>query len=218
MSVVSPDLLAQYNAVHEETLTRLLSLVNDPSWKQFDVKPDITIYTRADPNSSYNMAKGVVSIPVPVEVVYNKLKTVPKIDPSMPADVRDGTKEKYQFAEIPGDEHDSCFMYVGLESPSAMVTAREFLMYRRHYFVENKHIFLHVSVENDELKAPAKGYVRGKMIMQGYVIEEESGNTRLTFIAHADPAGWIPAMVYNSSVSNQCMIAKKVRDQILASK
>ena len=221
MAGVAPELLAQYNAEHEQKLNELVNLVDSPEWVLHEDKPEISIFYRNDPNSSYCQAKGVVKIPVTLETVFNKLKTIQKIDPSMPAEKRDGIHERYSFNEIEGDEHLSCFLYVGLESPKFMVAPREFLMYRRHYFVEGKHIFLHMSIENDSIKQPVNGFVRAKMLLQGYVAEvdsEDPSTTKLSFIAHADPCGCVPAIVYNQTVTNQCYIAKKIRDQILAEK
>jgi hypothetical protein len=93
------------------------------------------------------------------------------------------------------------------------------LLYRRKYPYNGGFLYLHVSIDNEELKPLDKNYVRGKMFFEADVAFPDPANPgaiRLVFMTHADPLGSIPAWVYNNVAMDQGYYAKQVLDQVLA--
>ena len=200
---------SQYVAAHEEALTKFLALQNDAGWKFQKEEDGVKFYNRSEPGSSYSQVKSETSIAASQDAVCAILDKVEVVEPSHPAD---GFKERNTFGDL-NDENKTCFVYVCVDSGSRLVTARDFIMLRRKYVKDGKTIYLHVSVP-DEVKPVNKSYVRGQMKLQGYIVEadpENAGKTKLTFMVHTDPAGSIPAMVYNAAVLKQGLVVKKIR-------
>ena len=203
---------------HEKSVNEVLDLIKNAKWKLSKEEPEIKFYTSSYPGSSFSMVKSIVSIPNKHDKVVEIIDRVDKIDETTPADKRDGTKERFLIGE--GDkEHKTTFMYLSLESGSRLVTDREFFMLRRHYVIDGKDIWHHVSVDGEDIVPTNKKNVRGKITFQTYVLEkdpEHEGNDILTFIVHADPCGSVPAMIYNAVAVNEGYSAKKIRDEALA--
>ena len=202
---------SQYVAQHEEALQRFLALENDKDWKFNKEEDGVKFYFRSEAGSSYTQVKSVTDVAAPVEAVTAILDTIKTVEPSKP---EDGFKERREFGQL-NDENKTSFLYVVVQSGSRLVTDRDFIMLRRKYVKDGKTIYLHVSVP-DEVQAVNKSYVRGQMKLQGYIVEADpanAGHCKLTFMVHTDPAGSIPAMVYNAVVGKQGLVVKKIRDQ-----
>ena len=214
----SPEELEQYHKLYEERLATVEALLDDPEWKEDKKEENITFYTRYDPSSSFAQIKSVVPIPLPIEKVSDFLKVVKVVDDKTPKDQREGCIQRRIQAEIPAEQAEGgAFYYIQLESPSFVVSSRDFLMYRRVTIKGNRHILLQVSVVNDKIMPPVNKVVRGNMFFQGLIAEKvDDNNTKLTFICHADPAGSIPATVYNMAAMKQGYAALRVRNGALA--
>lgn len=217
MATQEPTPTKEMIEAHEKTLHEVLDLVDKAQWKLSKEEPEIKFYTSSYPGSSFSMVKSIVSIPNKHDKLIEILSKVETYDQNTPAEKRDGAKERYLLGQ--GDaEHQTKFMYISLESGSRFVTDREFFMLRRHYNVDGKDIWLHCSVDGDNIVPPNKKNVRGKITFQTYILEkdpEHEGCDRLTFIVHADPCGSVPALIYNTVAVNQGYSAKKIRDEAL---
>ena len=216
MSVPAPT--AEELAAHEKNAHDTLDLVENGQWKLSKEQPDIKFYTGTYPGSSFSMVKAVVSIPADHEKIVNILNTVNKIDDKTPDSQRDGANEQYLFGEQNDEAHTS-YLYISLMSGSRLVSDRDFVMLRKYYKFGDKELWHHASFDKgDELVPPNKKNVRGKITFQTYILEkdpEHEGAWRLTFVVHADPAGSIPAMIYNTVAVSQGESAKKIRDDAL---
>lgn len=217
-SGVTPEQLAEYGKQSEELLPKFLTLSTSSEWKESKKEEDITFYTRTDPSSSYHQVKSVVTIPASLETVLGILKPIEVVDSKTPKEKRHGLNERKTLYGPTDDQYQSTIFTIEIESPAPLVSARDFLLFRRHYEKDGKHIFLHNSIVNDTLFPEKKGVVRGVMEFQGFIAEpdpDHSGNVRLTFLVHADPKGKIPATVYNLVVTNQGYAAKGIRKKAI---
>lgn len=218
---VTPELLSQYNVHHEAQFQSFLNVIKATNWTLSKEEPTIQFYSGNYPNSSFSMIKSIVTIPLPVEEVFNFLLLVPTIDDKTPDADRDGCRERRLFGEIPNDEHHSGFLYVWVMSGSRFVSDRDFSLYRRAYDHEDMKILFSTSIENLDIMPEKKGNVRGKMNLQAFICQKDPNNsnqTQLTFVVHADPMGSIPSMIYNSVAVSQGYSAKKVRDNLMKPK
>lgn len=205
---VDPNTIIRYNAEHAKVLERVLSIIDSSDWKKIKEDNGVTFLNRYESDSPYAMLKSSTLIPASMEAVMEKLSVVEHVKD------KDGFKLRETFGEV-GGEHLSTFMYVAVESGSRLVSNRDFVMYRRHYKRGNKEIFLHVSVDNNDLKPEDKAFVRGFMNFQGYIAEPTNGGILLTFFVHTDPKGSIPAVVYNAACTKQGYAVQKIANAVL---
>lgn len=212
---LSPEEVAKHEAAINECLERVKALLDSPDWKKDKEEKDVVFFTRKVQGSSFNMIKSISMIPVPMEKVLDELSEVRNLEPDMPASERDDTHQQHLFVAEPNRFNDG-YMYLALESPSRLVSPRDFLMYRKHFEVDGKHFFPQVSIVNDAIRGPVKGFVRGNIITQCFVAEQAGDQVKLTFIVHADPAGSIPGWVYNQVATGQGYAVKKIRDKLIA--
>ena len=212
---ISAEDVAKYEAAITECLERCKALLDAGDWKKDKEEKDVVFFTRKVEGSSFNMVKSISMIPKPMEMVVDNLSEVRNIEPNMPAKERDGTHQQWLFVHEPNKFNDG-YMYLALETPSMLVSPRDFLMYRKHFEEGGKHYFPQVSIENDAIRGPVKGFVRGKILTQCFVAEQDGDQVKLTFIVHADPAGSIPAWIYNKVATDQGYAVKKIRDELMA--
>ncbi|OHS96024.1 hypothetical protein TRFO_10200 [Tritrichomonas foetus] len=107
---------------------------------------------------------------------------------------------------------------MALESGSKLVSPRDFVMFRKHYEQNGTHYFTQCSVPNETIRPEVKKFVRGKIIVQAFIVDKDPNNAdsvRVRFVVHADPRGSIPAMIYNTVASNQGYAVKKLKDSLL---
>lgn len=215
---IAPELKTQYEAAADAVLEKTIGLLDDPSWKESKKEPTITFYTRSEAGSSFSMVKSQSSIPVSIDKVIEQLDMLDDITPDMDAKKRDGVVRRTAHLLDASDPHRQGILYLALESGSRFVTNRDFLMYRKYYEKEGKHFFVHVSVEHPELHQPTKEFVRARILLQVFIADQDPDNanaTRLRFVVHADPAGSVPAMVYNMTAVNQGYSVKKIYDELV---
>jgi hypothetical protein len=200
-------------------LENVTQLAAAPDWTKTKQDGDVAFFTRSVPGSSFTMIKSQIGIPVPFEAVVKRLCIVPTVTPDMPAAARDGALRRVPLVLEPNEWNEG-FIYLALESGSRLVSNRDFLLYRKHFERDGVHYFLQGSVENDAIAPVYRDFVRGKILTQGFVLDKDpaSGEPRLTFIAHADPGGSIPAMVYNAVSQKQGYLVKKLKTDLLAGK
>ena len=201
---------SDYIKFHEEALEKFLALQNDKDWKFNKEEDGVKFYYRSEPGSSFSQVKSETSVAAPEEAITKILDEIKLVEPKNP---QDGFKERRTFGEL-NDENKTAFLYVCVDSGSRFVTSRDFIMLRRKYVKDGKIIYLHVSVP-DSVQPVNPNYVRGQMKLQGYIVEpdtEKQGNFKLTFMVHTDPAGSVPAVVYNAVVGKQGLVVKKIRD------
>jgi hypothetical protein len=215
---VSPELIAQYKAASDAKLQHILSIIDDPSWKQDKVEPEITFYSRSEPPSSFSQLKSVVTIPAPIEAILAVLEPIEVVDESTPKKERHGfVARRAAFGPL-SDESHSSVMYICLESPGPMISGRDFLLSRFFYRVsDSRYAWVHTSIVNDALLPAVKGFVRGEMIFQAYVLDALPDGGKLTFVVHADPKGSVPAWAYNATLLGQGYAAKGIRKKAIAS-
>jgi hypothetical protein len=152
-----------------------------------------------------------VTIAKPPQEVLAYCKNVRPVTSSTPKDQREGCLERRIISTVDGDPNGASFYYIAVDSNSSVVSSRDFLMFTR-IFVEGPISYLvRTSIVNDAIAPPKKGLVRGNMFFQAFVVEPDPAGTKLTFVCHADPAGSVPAMIYNTAVNNQGLSALRVK-------
>ena len=213
--MATPEQVAEYEAKWQKAVDEVFQLYSGEGWKEESQKEkDMQVFLRYDPSSSFAQVKAVVTINAPLERVEEVLKTVKTVDANTPKDQRDGNLER-AFLGPCGDGSDAeGYFYIVVESPSRFVSAREFLLIQKLARRDGKIAMVRTSIVNDAIHPVQKGNVRGDMHFQGYVAETEGNHTKLTFIAHPDPCGSIPAMVYNTAVVHQGMNALRMKREI----
>jgi hypothetical protein len=210
--------VAEYEAAIQSVFENTLQLASASDWTTGKVDGDISFFSRSVPGSSFTMIKSEISIPLPFEVILKRLAILPLITPDMPAAQRDGALRRLLLVPEP-NEFNNGFLYLALESGSRFVSNRDFLLYRKHFEKDGTHYFILTSIVNDAIAPPYKDFVRGKILVQALVFDQNAaGEPRLRFIAHADPAGSIPAMVYNAVSQTQGYLIKKLKTELLAAK
>jgi hypothetical protein len=215
---ITPEVIAANNEINEKAVHYVESIVDAPDWSLSKKEPTITFYTRYDPSSKFAQLKSIVSIPAPLESVIAVLDQVNTVDANTPKKDRDGCQEKYLTTPVPDDPYGAVFLYIGLETPTRLVAPRDFLLYRRKYPFREGFIYMHTSVADESLKPVKSPYVRGKMTFEAdlaFPDPDAPDTVKMIFTTHADPAGSIPAWVYNAVVTDQGYFAKQVRDKVL---
>jgi hypothetical protein len=215
---VSASQIAEYDAAIQAVFENTVQLATGAGWTAGKVDGDISFFTRSVPGSSFTMIKSEISIPLPFEVVAKRCALLPAVTPDMPAAQRDGAIRRLLLVPEP-NEYNNGFLYLALDSGSRLVSNRDFLLYRKHFEKDGTHYFILTSIVNDAIAPPYKDFVRGKILVQALVLNvNEAGEPRLKFIAHADPAGSIPAMVYNAVSQGQGYLIKKLKTELLEGK
>ena len=217
---IPADVVERLNAQSEAALKRLDEIINDDKWQDSKkTTEEIQFFYRTMEDSPYGMIKSIVHIPAPMDACTAVLDPITTIDDNTPEAERRSITFRHVVSSNPDEETQPMIFYCACPSPNFMVSPREFYLYRRHYVQGTKHVYLHVTPEgecpgiDDSVR---KGYVRGKMNLQGFIAEPEEGGVVLTYFVYFDPCGSIPAMVYNMAVENQGYTAKGTKKRILA--
>jgi hypothetical protein len=188
--------------------------VDDPSWAKYKDEPGITLYTRYDAGSSYCQVKSVVHIDKPVQTVFDFIKANRPVDASTPEDKREGCAERRAFNPVEGDPNEAQFYYICVLSGKMLVSNRDFLMFQRTFVEGDKSYLVRTSIVNDALAPANPKAVRGTMHFQVFVVAPDGDGASLIFLCHADPAGSIPAAVYNLAVANQGYSALRAKNAL----
>lgn len=204
---VDPSKLAEFIQKNEEILEHALSIIDSDEWKLSKEEPDISFFLRNEKNSPIAQVKSVTTIEAPLSVVKEILLPVEKIN-------KGGPTERFVLYGPEADDYEAMIFYVTQDIPVPLVNKRDYLIFRRHYTRDGKDIYMHNSIECDEIKAPVPGFIRGNMIFQLFVSEVLDDNkVKFTFIAHCDPCGSIPPVAFNMAVVRQGYAAKGIKDR-----
>ncbi|CAI5445479.1 unnamed protein product [Caenorhabditis angaria] len=168
---------------------RSLCLQNE-GWIEVYNKKDTEVHVKNVPNSDYQMVKATAYFPdVSSSVVYDVLHDSayrPKWDKHM---------AKQESIGIINPNNDVC--YHGLTSYPP-VRARDFVMQRSWLETQNEKMICSHSVCHEDYP-PAKGYIRGTILLSGYLIRDkgEKGGCEVIYICHSDPKGKLPTWLVN---------------------
>ena len=211
--MATPEQISQYQQKWQNAVDTVFADIDAEGWKKEKTHKGVDIYLRHDKSSSFAQVKSIVTIDAPIGKVEENLKTVKPVDHSTPKHEGEGNLERRL---IPAGDGTDCmgFFYVVVESPSSLVSPREFLTFQRMIHKDNKIALVRTSIENDEIQKPQKGYVRGNMFFQAFVVEPEGDKSKLTFIVHADPCGKVPSAIYNSAATGQGMSALHIKEEV----
>ncbi|KAH0794035.1 PCTP-like protein [Histomonas meleagridis] len=212
---ITPERIAAAEPLANQCLEIASQVLNSSDWKESKTEDGVKYYTRSVPGSSFTMIKSSVVVPRPLDKMVQFCARFREVTSETPANLRGGAIER-RFWPFPGtNEHNEGFIYLALESGSMFVSNRDFVMIRKYYEKDGRHYYICVSIDDDKIRPPSKNLVRGKILCNATVIEAEGDGTRVSFIAHADPAGSIPAAIYNMASLKQGACVRAIRDDAL---
>lgn len=209
--------VAKYDALILAKFNEIKELLVATDWKPLKEDAGVKYFSRSVAGSKFSMIMSTVNIPKPMQAVFENFCSMACIEPDMPKSVRDDTHQRHMYVTEPNTCNDG-YLYLCLESPAPLVSGRDFMMYRKHFEEDGKHYFMQTSIDNDTIQPIVKGFVRGKILIQGFVLEPVGDEIKTSFIVHADPCGSMPAMVYNAVASGQGSVVKTARDELMAAK
>ncbi|EAX93428.1 hypothetical protein TVAG_104730 [Trichomonas vaginalis G3] len=193
----------QLTKVNDEILANL----NSPEWKfSKDEADGCKIYVRHVADSSYDMIKATISIPVSQRDALEAIKPCKEITPKTPKAENEGLLERKIFNYDEKDPSARAFIYCSTPSPFPLVAGRDFLLYRKVIEKDDKLCYTHTSVVCDKIMPQKKGFVRGLMKQQAFIFEKDPSNpehTLLSFILHTEIGGSIPTFAYNMAAVGQ---------------
>ncbi|OHS96393.1 hypothetical protein TRFO_37461 [Tritrichomonas foetus] len=214
--MASAEQIQQYEQKWAQAADTAFAVLDSSDWdKQKSKDKDCEIYLRHEKGSSFAQVKSVVTINAPISTVEENLKTTKVVDKNTPKEEREGNIERRIVSQVNDGADAAGFFYIAVESPSSLVSPREFLMYQKLTRRDGKIALIRTSIENDDIQKTAKGNVRGNMHFQAFIAESvNDSTTKLCFVCHADPCGKIPSMVYNSAATNQGYSALRLKRDI----
>jgi hypothetical protein len=101
--------------------------------------------------------------------------------------------------------------WVLLESPSSLVSCREFQMLRMYVFGNDNEAFvIGMSIEHDSL-GKSKNFVTSTVKITGWRVtkNKDDGYLDVVFVTQNDPGGWIPSALASKTMLEQCKIIQK---------
>jgi hypothetical protein len=117
---------------------------------------------------------------------------------------------------ILGDFPEGALVYSYMNPKTKIITPRDFLIFRRKYESDGRVVQLAASIEDDQLKPPVKGFIRGVMTFQASIFEKvDEGKTKVTFLGHFDPNDSISTFLLNTMAKRQGEMMKKVKQFIM---
>jgi len=194
---ITPEDLAKYEAASRKCLEDTKAMLDAPDWKEKKKDRGVVFCTRSVPGSRFNAVKSVTMVPRSMRAVVDNLSEMAELEPDMPADVRDGAHQRHMHVTAPNSFNDG-YVYIALETPTRIVSPRDFLLRRQHFEEGGTHYFTQISIVNDAIQAPVKGFVRGVMMLT-FVCEQVGDNVRTTFQVHAARAARCRARSTTSS-------------------
>ena len=205
MSSPSAEQLASYCAEHERKVAYIMDSLSQDNWTRQKTDGNLTVFSRSVDDSKFIQTKTVVKMDVPKDAMIDvmtygrvyTLETCPQ-GPIPPQEI-------FAICDTK-DDHETILYFMAMESPAFMVAPREFLLLRRTYSFGEKRVFAQMSIDNDQIKPKRKGFVRGTILGQAFVVEddtEHAGHSIMTVFSHVDPGGSVPAWAVNFSVKNQ---------------
>ena len=218
LKMASAEQIQEYNKLWDEAVSKAFDAYNGSGWSQQKSNdPAIEIFTRTVSGSGFAQVKSVATVAAPIDKVFEHLKTSKTIDQNTPKEEREGNIERRILSTVEGDPNNAGFFYINIEASSRLVSPRDFLMYQKMGERDGSKFLVRTSIDNQEMRPTANGSVRANMFFQCFICEKvDDNNTKLTFICHADPAGSIPAMVYNFAATNQGYSVLRMKKEIEA--
>ena len=215
MGEITPERIAAAEPVAKACLEMSSQVLNSPDWKESKKENGVTYYTRSVQGSSFTMIKSSTSVPRPLDKMVDFCSRFREVTADTPQELRGGAIERRFWPFPEPNPHNEGFVYLALESGSRLVSNRDFVMIRKYYEKDGRHYYICVSIDDDKIRPVSKNFVRGKILCNATVIEAEGENTKVSFIAHADPAGSIPAMIYNMVSLKQGACVRAIRDDAI---
>ncbi|KAH0577563.1 hypothetical protein SS50377_20917 [Spironucleus salmonicida] len=168
--------------------------------------------------SKFQAMKGQAVVNADILTVLSEIHDLTECTPAMPAEQKDGKVCRYIY--FPSDEvranvqaikdksgvieGNSYLCYQLIESPSAMISRREFYITKTTFDQSSGGVKKFVITQNNpevDITTAAKA-VRGSM-SSCIVLEAEGAKTKVTTYFHVDPMGSIPAMIFTGSLNKQ---------------
>eukprot|EP01113_Clastostelium_recurvatum_P019786 TRINITY_DN2339_c0_g1_i1.p1 TRINITY_DN2339_c0_g1~~TRINITY_DN2339_c0_g1_i1.p1 ORF type:complete len:237 (+),score=52.02 TRINITY_DN2339_c0_g1_i1:41-712(+) len=194
----------------------------DPSWKLVKDEGGVAIYTQRYPGSSFDMAKGVGIIRLPLATIIPLIKTVEQRKPWSPAIASEVVLE-----ELSNEDNINIVLQHVTSNKVAVVSPRDFVSVRIRCpsLPDGSWAFATKSVPAHPDHPPTpSGVVRGQTHIAGMVLrpimdDEGKEATEVTWMAATDPKGWIPVAVINAALISQVPIfaMKKHLEEIASS-
>ncbi|CAD6187634.1 unnamed protein product [Caenorhabditis auriculariae] len=161
---------------------------SDEGWVQVYKKKSIEVYTQIVANSSFQMIKACAHFPdVPSSIAYDVLHDC-------------SYRAKW-------DKHMGSQNTIGLLNPNndigyyalnglATIRGRDFVMQRSWLDTGEEKLICSHSVCHEDYP-PQKGYVRGTVILSGYLIRNVGEGCEIIYVSHTDPKGKLPTWLAN---------------------
>ena len=214
---VSPETIEEFGAAQRQLMEATLAIMEGPGWKSAKKDHGLVVYKRKTKESPFVQLKGVISIPAPMEEVIDAIKVIQPVDKKTPKKERGVLKERRVVFGPLEDEFETTIFYRVIEAP--MSSPRDYVIFRRFYRLEGGRMcYFHNSIQIEAMPK-VKGHERAEMFFQGYLCEpdpENEGAIKLTFFAHSDPKGSLPAMLMNKVCVHQGYAAQAVFDSVMA--
>jgi len=183
-----------------EAFKKFNNVLNDGEWK---CTHTITLPDGRD----FNMFEKIEHIKFPALKYVGVVKATPDklLDFFLNADLR--TRKKVtpnisSYEIIKEFEPNVHLLHYVYKAPFP-VKSRDFCLKRFIHSHNSDILICGVSIIDDDLP-PIKKYVRGEILISGYLFESISEEeTRITSIVHIDPKGWIPNFVIKASKNGE---------------
>ena len=203
----------KYLSLTKQTGQLLISIANateDDGWIPLSAKSDVFAMKKPPPKGAppINCVKGTGMVKAPPEFILRFLK-----DPSTTIKLDEFLKESKIVHEVSGAVHIVHLLYKAVWPTSP----RDFsIMSVSGQFDKQTWVEAGVSVQDPRIPQE-KGYVRGELIVGGYVIRSVPDNPELsevTYAAQVDLKGSIPTFVVNKITESQPQCVSRLRNLV----
>ena len=203
----------KYLSLTKQTGQLLISIANateQDGWIPLSAKNDVSALKKPPAKGAppINCVKGTGMVKAPPEFILRFLK-----DPSTTTKLDELLKESKTVHEVSGAVHIVHLLY----KPVWPTSPREFsVMSVSGQFDKQTWVDAGISVQDPRIPQE-KGYVRGELIVGGYVIRSVPDNPELsevTYAAQVDLKGSIPAFVVNKITESQPQCVSRLRNHV----
>ena len=203
----------KYLSLTQQTGQLLISIANateEDGWIPLSAKSDVVAMKKPPPKGAppINCVKGTGMVKAPPEFILRFLK-----DPSTTIKLDEFLKESKIVHEVSGAVHIVHLLYKAVWPTSA----RDFsILSVSGQFDKQTWVEAGLSVQDPRVPQE-KGYVRGELIVGGYVIRSVPDNPELsevTYAAQVDLKGSIPTFVVNKITESQPQCVSRLRNLV----
>lgn len=203
----------KYLSLTEQTCQLLVKVANateQDGWQVIGTTKDVFIMKKPPPKGAppYNCVKGTGMVRAPPEFVLRFLK-----NPTNTQQLDDLLKESKIFHEVSSAIHIVQLLYKAVWPTSP----REFSVMSVSGQVD-EHTWVQAGLSVQDPRIPeAKGYVRGDLVVGGYVIRSISGKPELsevTYAVQADMKGSLPSFAVNKITESQPQCVSRLRNLV----